>query len=104
MYVWKRPFNVKEHAEALFRIGEWVAANGIDTAGRYRAGRDLLLRKRPRLARGEVLEPHTGEEPKSTVCRIASALKDSVFAIQGPPGAGKTFTGARMICELADCR
>jgi len=34
------------------------------------------------------------------VCRIASALKDSVFAIQGPPGAGKTFTGARMICEL----
>ncbi|PYT49013.1 MAG: nuclease [Acidobacteria bacterium] len=100
VYVWERPFNVKEHSEALFRIGEWVAANGIDTAGRYRAGRDLLLRKRPRLARGEVLEPHTGEEPKSTVCRIASALKDSVFAIQGPPGAGKTFTGARMICEL----
>ena len=23
-----------------------------------------------------------------------------MFAIQGPPGAGKTFTGARMICEL----
>jgi superfamily I DNA and/or RNA helicase len=28
------------------------------------------------------------------------ALKDSVFAIQGPPGSGKTYTGARMICEL----
>ena len=23
-----------------------------------------------------------------------------MLAIQGPPGAGKTFTGARMICEL----
>jgi len=91
---------VKEHAEALFRIGEWVAANGVDTVGRYRAGRDLLLRKQPRLASGETLEPLAGEEPKSTACRIVSALEDSVFAIQGPPGAGKTFTGARMICEL----
>jgi len=100
VYVWERPFPVKEHAEALFRIGEWVAANGIDAAGKYRAGRDLLLRNRPRLGRGETLEPRPGEEPKGTVCRIASALKDSVFAIQGPPGAGKTFTGARMICEL----
>jgi uncharacterized protein len=27
-------------------------------------------------------------------------LDHSVLAIQGPPGAGKTFTGARMICEL----
>jgi uncharacterized protein len=27
-------------------------------------------------------------------------LADSVLAIQGPPGAGKTYTGARMICEL----
>jgi uncharacterized protein len=27
-------------------------------------------------------------------------LDHSLLAIQGPPGAGKTFTGARMICEL----
>ena len=99
-YVWDRPISVKEHAESLFRIGEWVAANAIDAPGKYRAGRDLLLRKRPRLAKGEMLEPRAGESPKATACRIASALKDSVFAIQGPPGAGKTFTGARMICEL----
>ena len=100
VYVWDRPINISQHAEALFRIGEWVAANGIDAAGRYRAGRDLLLRNSPRLAGGETLEPLGGEGPKSTACRIASALRESVFAIQGPPGAGKTFTGARMICEL----
>ena len=32
--------------------------------------------------------------------RIAGSLNESVLAIQGPPGAGKTFAGARMICEL----
>jgi predicted RecB family nuclease len=100
VYVWERPFNVKEHAEALFRMGEFVADKGVDAAGRFRAGRDLLLRRPPRLAGGETLEALAGEEAKNTACRIASALKDSVFAIQGPPGAGKTFTGARMICEL----
>jgi len=100
VYAWERPFNVKEHAEALFRMGEFVAGKGVDVAGRYRAGRDLLLRKRPRLARGETLDALAGEEVKNTACRIVLALEDSVFAIQGPPGAGKTFTGARMICEL----
>jgi uncharacterized protein len=100
VYVWDRPLSAKEHAGSLFRIGEWVAANGIDAAGKHRAGRDLLLRNRPRLTKGETLEPLAGESPKGTACRIVSALKDSVFAIQGPPGAGKTFTGARMICEL----
>jgi predicted RecB family nuclease len=100
VYAWERPFNVKEHAEALFRIGEFVAENGVDAAGRYRAGRDLLLRMRPRLSGDETVGALPGEEVKDTACRIVAALKDSVFAIQGPPGAGKTFTGARMICEL----
>src|SRR6185312_12640245 len=33
--------------------------------------------------------------------RLSLSLDNSVLAIQGPPGAGKTYTGARMICELA---
>ena len=33
---------------------------------------------------------------------IGLALDDSVLPIQGPPGAGKTFTGARMICALVN--
>jgi uncharacterized protein len=31
---------------------------------------------------------------------MAGALDGTSLPIQGPPGAGKTFTGARMICEL----
>src|SRR5262249_10294021 len=100
VYLWERPFEVKEHAESLFRIGSWVASNGFAAGGPYRAARELMLKLPPSLLDGETLAPLPGEEPKVTACRIARALDHTVFAIQGPPGAGKTFTGARMICEL----
>ena len=100
VYVWDRPFEVKEHAESLYRLGAWVAKNGIDAVGPFRAGRDLLLRRPPRLVGGETIQPLAAETTENTASRIALALKDSAFAIQGPPGSGKTYTGARMICEL----
>jgi predicted RecB family nuclease len=100
VYVWKWPFNTKEHAESLYRLGNWVAKNGIDAVGEYRAGRDLLMRRPPRLPNNESLAQMASETPVNTASRIALSLKDSIFAIQGPPGSGKTYTGARMICEL----
>ena len=100
IYMWDRPFGVSEHAESLMRIGKWVIKNGADGSGSYRAVRDLLLRRKPRLLGGETIASLPGEETKLTACRIAGALDHSVFAIQGPPGAGKTYTGARMICSL----
>ena len=99
-FVWERPFPTEKQADALFRVGEWVADNGIDAAGKYRAGRDLLLRRAPRLLGNEKLDPRAGEATYNTATRVLMALDDSVFAIQGPPGAGKTYNGARMICEL----
>ena len=100
VYVWDRPMNLDGHADSLLRLGDWVNAGSIDAPGEFRAARDLLLRRAPRLLRGETINPPPGEEPKVTACRIASALDHSVLAIQGPPGAGKTYTGARMICQL----
>jgi len=102
LYMWDRPFDAKEQTEALYRIGTWVAKNGVDANGAFRAGRDLLLRKSPRLARGETLKPLATEQPENTASRVALSLDQSTFAIQGPPGSGKTFTGARMICELVN--
>jgi predicted RecB family nuclease len=85
-------------AESVFRIGEYVADHGIIGPGAYRAARDLLLKVAPRL-RGRALE-QADEPPLATAMRAALSLDQSVFPVQGPPGAGKTHAGARMICAL----
>ena len=61
-----------------------------------------MLRKAPRLGNGETVAVLPGELTADAACRIGRAMKDTTFAIQGPPGAGKTFTGARMICDLVN--
>jgi predicted RecB family nuclease len=84
--------------EALLRLGEFIRDHGIDAPGPYRAGRDLLLRRNPRLAGAALREP--GESTVAAARRAVLALDGGVLAIQGPPGAGKTFSGARMIIDL----
>lgn len=87
-------------AGSLFRLGEWVKNNGLEGDGSYRATCDLLLRRPPRLADGVGPLIRSGESTVAAAKRIGAALDHSVLAIQGPPGAGKTYGGARMICEL----
>jgi predicted RecB family nuclease len=100
VYAWDQPIKTNKHAGALMRIGEWVRDHGVDAAGPYRAARDLLLRKAPRLKAGDV-RAKIGERALDAARRVAANLDHSVFAIQGPPGSGKTYSGARMICALA---
>ncbi|MPQ96631.1 TM0106 family RecB-like putative nuclease [Modestobacter sp. I12A-02628] len=85
---------------ALLDLGEAVAAGGVDAPGRHlRAARDLLLHRPPRLRDGEpVVVP--GEPAGDAVRRLARALDGGVLAVQGPPGAGKTHTGARAVVDL----
>jgi predicted RecB family nuclease len=100
VYLWDRPYDVDEQKDAIFRIGEWVADVGMDSEGAYHAARDLMLRRAPRLKGKETVRPLPLEAPEASANRIAQAMRETVFAIQGPPGAGKTYTGARMICQL----
>jgi uncharacterized protein len=86
-------------ADSLVRIGEFIADNGMEGEGEYRAARDLILAVAPRL-RGQELWQE-GEATRATAIRAALNLDQSILPVQGPPGAGKTFTGARMICALA---
>ncbi len=84
--------------DSLVRIGEYVAEHGLGGEGYYHAARDLLLREIPRTD-GQQLH-HAGETTVEAAVRLCGHLRGGILPIQGPPGAGKTFTGARMICEL----
>ena len=86
-----------ELAGSLMRLGEYVADHGIEGSGPYQAARDLLLRAPPRVGGQALMLP--GEDTLSAAMRLAPHL-EGVLAVQGPPGAGKTYTGARMICSL----
>jgi predicted RecB family nuclease len=85
--------------ESLLRIGESVAANGIDGPGEFTAIRELLIRRPPRVEGGEeICLP--GEEPLEAAVRIAPRLDRTTLPVQGPPGSGKTYLGAEVIVEL----
>lgn len=85
-------------ADALMRLGKYVADHGIEGEGPYQAARDLLVRAAPRLGIQSLRQ--TGELTFDAALRIAPLLSGGVLPIQGPPGTGKTHTGARMICTL----
>ena len=89
------------HRAALLRLGGWVVEHGVDAEGPWRAARDLLLRRPPRAGQvpGAALCDR-GEDELVAARRLAIGLQDTTLAIQGPPGSGKTYTGARMILSL----
>jgi hypothetical protein len=83
--------------DALIRLAQYVVEHGMVGDGPYVAGRDLLLRARPRISGPLKLD---GETALDSGKRLASVMGAGVLPLQGPPGTGKTFTGAHMICEL----
>ena len=81
--------------------GEWVAAHGVDAEGRGapRATSCCGRRRAPGRRPGP-RSAQPGETELEAARRLAVALDHTTLAIQGPPGSGKTYTGARMILSL----
>jgi len=96
------PVPTTELRKAMRRVGEWVAEHGMTTAGPYRAARDLLLERPPRVVGQADAGPlrAAGETAVDAACRIAMRLEASCLPIQGPPGAGKTYTAAHIALSL----
>ena len=92
----------KKQVASLVSIAKWVVENGMDCAtANFQAARDILLRNTPRVT-GKSVEELTKELPLllDVAKELAIALDSSALPIQGPPGSGKTFTGAHMIMAL----
>ena len=101
------PFDIVNSSvlrDSLYRFGVWVADHGLKAKGKYQAARDLLTRAHPRALTAD-LNVLIGDNEQLTAAakKLVQSLptEASVLPIQGPPGSGKTFTGARMIVELA---
>jgi predicted RecB family nuclease len=83
---------------AIHRYAEHVAAGG----SRYRAITSVLRRDRPSLsgrAPGQAIVAD-GADATGGAIEALVALDDSYLLIQGPPGAGKTYTSSQAIVAL----
>jgi uncharacterized protein len=89
-----------EKVEAIIRLAEWVIQNEIDGDGSFRAGRDLLLRERPRTTG----MPPSDENAQKRAMKWIHKLDHGVLPIQGPPGTGKSYNAARMIISLVKAK
>nr|MBA2474354.1 TM0106 family RecB-like putative nuclease [Actinomycetota bacterium] len=89
------PFTTRAQQAALRRLGESIVAG----SERYGALRSLLRRELPRvagLAPGSALP----QDDLDAARRIVASLDRSTLVVQGPPGSGKTYLGARLIVHL----
>ena len=84
------PWITTAQRAALARLGREL----LEPTGRYEALRGILRRDLP--LGGESVHTNDLDELKALVSR----LDETHLFIQGPPGSGKTYTGARLIVHL----
>jgi predicted RecB family nuclease len=89
------PWDDRCQRDALLRLGRSLRDGDVA----YRVLRGILARELPRIeGRQERIQTTDLEEMK----HLVSHLDESHLFIQGPPGSGKTWTGARLIAHLLD--
>jgi predicted RecB family nuclease len=85
----KQPIDTEPMRVAVQRLAASVAEQGV-THTPYQAAADILMASPPRLREG-ILDG---------VSDSIRRLDASYLFVQGPPGSGKTYTGARAIVQL----
>ena len=85
--------------QAAYRrfVDSYLAANE-----KYQAGLEFLRRAMPKVSGHDHGTPlvRSGESLLEATTRVVTGLENSYLFVQGPPGAGKTYTGSHVIVEL----
>lgn len=92
------PIPTKPLMKALFRFSDDL----IQSKSRYKALKALLYQEIPCIkdqCPGKAIIDESRDALPQIIKAVAN-LENSYIFIQGPPGAGKTFTGAHIIVEL----
>ena len=92
------PVGDKQLREAVYRYADAISSG----QGAYCAVTDILTRQAPMLTGREAGAPLIGDGQDVIAATIAalSDIDHSYLLVQGPPGAGKTFTSSEAIAEL----
>ena len=92
------PISAKVLVDALFRFGDSV----INMDGKYPAIEALLSQSLPKIRGKQVGSPIVSMDGESMqeIIEAISNMDQSYVFIQGPPGAGKTYTGSHVIVAL----
>lgn len=83
---------------ALYRFADAIIAG----SGKYQALTSFLRKEKPVVTGHKADTPIISAEDNSlqAIAKAVGKLQDSFLFIQGPPGAGKTFTSSHVILEL----
>jgi predicted RecB family nuclease len=96
-----RPFDNKVQREAVVRLARRVVDHDEGEPPGDRAVLDLIRGRTPRVfdhVRGAPLA-RAGEAGSEAAVRLAPRLLGGCLAVQGPPGSGKTWTGAAIVVD-----
>ncbi|TMK98896.1 MAG: TM0106 family RecB-like putative nuclease [Actinobacteria bacterium] len=95
------PYRTTEQRGALRRLARATVASSIDGPGDFRALRDMLRRRPPRVAGVAPGPPLIARSPEiEQLKQLAERLDESCLFIQGPPGSGKSWTGGQLVVHL----
>ena len=90
-----KPLDNSAQRDAIGRVADGFMAGG----NRYAAVRDILCARAPRV-RGRAAGAALQTLDLAAQTALVASLDSSYLFIQGPPGSGKTYTGARLIVSL----